>query len=144
MLLSSPMGQGLKRHDSRKQLFCHSSNPLWYISRPISARLFSIASAPASTTTPPDSLPHHCLLLLDVPCPDEKTLFLRFLTRECQVTHHKCLFRKPLALLPTSLPRGRRSQHCKSACSSFRLNFRCLIHFIASWWCSSLTWFCCP
>ena len=25
------------------------------------------------------SSPHHCLLLLDVPCPDEKALFLRFL-----------------------------------------------------------------
>ena len=39
-------------HDSGKQLFCHSSNPLIYISRPISAKAFSIDSAPASTTSP--------------------------------------------------------------------------------------------
>ena len=41
------------------------------------------------------STPHHCLLLLYVSCPDEKTLFLRFLSR---------------------LPRGHRSLLRKSAC----------------------------
>ena len=39
---------------------------------------------------------HHCLLLLDVPGPDKKTLFLRCLSR---------------------LQRGRKSLLCKSACS---------------------------
>ena len=57
---------------------------------------------------------HHCLLLLDVPCPDEKTLFLRFLMHACQETASFC-FASPLALLPTCLLRGRRSQHHKSA-----------------------------
>ena len=42
------------------------------------------------------SSPHHCLLLLDVPYPDEKTLFLKFLSY---------------------LPRGRKSLLRKSACS---------------------------
>ena len=42
------------------------------------------------------SSPHHFLLLLDVPCQDEKTLFLRFLSR---------------------MPRGHKSLLCKSACS---------------------------
>ena len=42
------------------------------------------------------SSPHHCLLLLDVPCPVVKILFLRFLSR---------------------LPRGRKSLLRKSACS---------------------------
>ena len=41
------------------------------------------------------SSPHHCLLLLVIPCPDEKTLFLRFLSR---------------------LPRGSKSLLRKSAC----------------------------
>ena len=42
------------------------------------------------------SSPQHCLLLLDVPCRDDKTLFPRFLSR---------------------LPRGRKSLLCKSTCS---------------------------
>ena len=42
------------------------------------------------------SSPHHCLLLLDVPCPDKKTLFLRCWSR---------------------LPRGHKSLLRKSTCS---------------------------
>ena len=43
-----------------------------------------------------NSLPHHCLLRLDVPCPDVKTSLLWFLLH---------------------LPGGCKSQLCKSACS---------------------------
>ena len=59
----------------------------------------------------PKSSPHHCLLLLDVPCPDEKIFFLRFIA--CARPHAMNLkrFASPLALLPTCLPRGSRSQH---------------------------------
>ena len=56
------------------------------------------------------SSPHHCLLHLDVPCPDKKTLFLRFLS--CLPSGCKSLRASPLALflmLPAYLPRGRRS-----------------------------------
>ena len=45
------------------------------------------------------SSPHHCLLLLDVPCPDEKTLFLRFLL--CLPSGRKSLRASPLALFLT-------------------------------------------
>ena len=44
--------------------------------------------------------PHHCLLLLDVPRPDEKILLLRFLS---------------------CLPSGRKSQRCKSTLFLFLL-----------------------
>ena len=47
------------------------------------------------------SSPHYCLLLLDVACPDEKIMFLRFLARACQEVTRFC-FASPLALL---LPR---------------------------------------
>ena len=61
---------------------------------------------------------HHCLLLLDVPFPDEKILLLSCLGRACQETASFC-FASPLALLPTCLPRGHRAQHRKSALFSF-------------------------
>ena len=48
--------------------------------------------------------PHHCLLLLDVPFPDVKSLFLCFLTRACQETV-SCCFTSQLALPLTCLPR---------------------------------------
>ena len=57
------------------------------------------------------SSPHHCLLLLDVPCPDEKILFLRLLTRP---------------------PRGRRLQLRKSALFHSHRNS------ITPLWCSFL------
>ena len=60
------------------------------------------------------SSPHHCLLLVDVPCPYKKTLFLMFLTHACQETASFCLA-SPLALFPTCLPRGNRSKHLKLA-----------------------------
>ena len=48
--------------------------------------------------------PHHCPLLLYVPCPDVKILFLCFFTSACQETV-SCCFASPLALPPTWLPR---------------------------------------
>ena len=60
------------------------------------------------------SPPRHCLLLLVVPCPDEKTSSCGLLMRACQETTSFC-FESPLALLPPCLPRGRWSQHPKSA-----------------------------
>ena len=60
------------------------------------------------------SSPHHCLLLLDVPCLDEKILLMRYLTCACQETASFC-FASPLALLPTCLPTGHRSKHHKPA-----------------------------
>ena len=54
---------------------------------------------------------HHCLLHLDVTCPDEKTLFLRFLSH--LPSGRKSLRASPLALflmLIACLPRGHRSQ----------------------------------
>ena len=47
-------------HDSGKQLFCYSSNPLWYITWPISTRSFNIGPAPASTTSKSSALPAAC------------------------------------------------------------------------------------
>ena len=49
-------------------------------------------------------LPHHCLLLLDIPCPDDKSWFLSLVTRACQETV-SCCFASLLALPPTCLPR---------------------------------------
>ena len=58
------------------------------------------------------SLPHHCLLPLDVPFPDEK--LVPEVPCVCLPRGHKFVFASPLALLPTCLPRGHRSQHHKS------------------------------
>ena len=61
------------------------------------------------------SSPHPCLLLLDVPFPDEKTLFPRFLS--CLSSGRKLVRTSPLALflmLLACLPRGCRSQLRKS------------------------------
>ena len=52
-------------------------------------------------------------------------MFLRFLACAYQEAGSLC-FASPLALLPTCLPRGRRSPHRKSACPSFRRYFHCL------------------
>ena len=79
------------------------------------------------------SSPHHCLLLLDVPCPDEKTLFLRFLTR--LPSGRKSLRASLLALFLTllaCLPRGCRSHLASPRCSCHRRNFLTLL------WCSFL------
>ena len=50
-------------HNSGKQLFCHSSNALRYISRRISARSFNINPAPASTISPLQVFTSACCLL---------------------------------------------------------------------------------
>ena len=50
-------------HDSRKQLFCHSSHPLGYISKSISERSFNIDPAPASTKSPLQVFTSACCLL---------------------------------------------------------------------------------
>ena len=77
------------------------------------------------------SPPYHCLLLLDVPCSDEKILFL-FLTRACQEAASFC-FASLLALLLTCLPRGRRSQLRKSALFQFllKLHHAPVVHLLA-------------
>ena len=62
-------------HDSEKHLFSHSSNPLGYISRPVSAILFSIVTAPASTTPPLQVFTSPLPAVLDVPFPVVKALF---------------------------------------------------------------------
>ena len=70
------------------------------------------------------SSPHHFLLLLDVPFPDEKPLFLRFLLR--LPSGRKSLRTSPLALFLTllvCLPRGRRSHFASPPCSCFRRSF---------------------
>ena len=79
------------------------------------------------------SSPHHCLPLLDVPCPDKKTLFQRFLT--CLPSGCKLLRACPLALFLkhlACLPRGRRSHFASPPCSSPHRNF------IMPLWCSFL------
>ena len=77
-----------KAHDSRKQLFCHCSNPLGYISRPISARAFSIDPAPASTTSPALQVftsPLSAACCTVVPFPVVKTLFPEVFCPEVEI-----------------------------------------------------------
>ena len=99
---------------------CHLFNPVEYISRLFWTQIiqYRLCSCLDNSSSPS----FHCLLNLDVPCPDEKTLFLRFLTRACLETASFC-FPSLLALLPMSLPRGRRSQHQKSALFLLSLQF---------------------
>ena len=86
-------------NNSSKQLRCYSSNPNGYISRPIGPRVFSIASAPASTTSPPHkSSPHHCLLPLDVPC--QMRRLVPEVPRVCLPRGHKFLLRKSACPAP--------------------------------------------
>ena len=73
------------------------------------------------------------LLLMDVPWPDEKTLYLRFLA--CLPSDCKSLCASPLALflmLLVCLPRDRRSYFANPPCSCYCHNFITLL------WCSFL------
>ena len=78
---------------------CHSSNSIGYISRPISARSFCIASASGSTSplpaVPGCSIPRR-----------QEACFLCFPTRACQETV-SCCSGRPLSLPRTCLPRRR-------------------------------------
>ena len=66
-----PYTPGSIHHNPGKQPNCHASNLLGYIRSLEWARIISLTSAPASTTSLQDLPPPlPLLLLLDVPCPD--------------------------------------------------------------------------
>ena len=76
---SSALSQALDsaHHNPGKQPNCHSSNLLGYIRSLEWAKFISLTSAAASTTPLQDlPSPPPLLLLLDVPFPDLKSLFL--------------------------------------------------------------------
>ena len=70
----------------------HSSNPVEYISRLFWTQFiqYCLCSCLDNSSSSIKSSPHHCLL--DVLCPDEKTLFLRCLSHLPE--GHKFLLRK--------------------------------------------------
>ena len=91
-LFSSPINSWLYWPQSREATNCQSSNLLGYIRSLEWARIISLTSAAASTTPPQDlPSPPPLLLLLDVPCPDLKSLFLCRLARVHQEDRSSCI-----------------------------------------------------
>ena len=78
------------------------------------------------------SPPHDCLLHLDVPFPDEKILFLRFLAPACQETESLC----PEPNVPAERPQVATSQ--VQTVPVFVATSVVAVYFIASLWCSFL------
>ena len=97
-------------HDSGKQLFCHSSNPLRYISTPISARSFNIDPPPASTTSPLQVFTSACCLLY-------WTCYSQY-SRLC--TWRYC---------------SQRSRHCHQVHCQFHRNILVVVIYIATFCC---------
>ena len=126
-------------HDGRKLPLCHSSNSIEYISRPIRAKLFSIASAPASTTAPP-------LQVFTSPLPAAPGCSMPRCQDLVPVFLHTCLPRDRELLLrrsacpATNVP-TKRAVGCYFAspsCSCLHRNFHCLQLLHRILWCSFL------
>ena len=126
--LSSPMDSSLS-HLPRQQV---TTVPLFQLSWAYKQATLDPVKSVSPLLLPQQQLllskssSHHCLRLLDVPCPDMKTLFLRFLP--CLPRGLKLACSVPEAPdVPTKRP-----QVASPACSCFRHNFTSPL------WCSFL------
>ena len=126
-------------HNSGKQLFCYSSNPLGYISSPTSTRLFSIAPASASTTSPPLQASTSPLLAApgcSIPrCQELVPVF----PHPCLPRDRELLLRKS-ACPATNVPTKKAAGCCFASppCSCHHRNFSGLHQLHHILWCISL------